>query len=63
MSGEAPVAFSPQGERLVLDRDTPPDIPVLALVPAETDFDGDRTRSRLPRRGRRVVHTARRACT
>ncbi|HEY9507548.1 MAG TPA: hypothetical protein VIQ27_16375 [Gemmatimonadales bacterium] len=37
---EAPVAFSPRGERLVLDPDTPPDIPVLALVPAETDFDG-----------------------
>jgi hypothetical protein len=37
---EAPIAFSPKGERLVLDRNTPPDIPVLALVPAETDFDG-----------------------
>jgi hypothetical protein len=37
---EAPVAFSPQGERLVLDRDTPPDIPVLALVPVEADFIG-----------------------
>ena len=37
---EAPIAFSPSGERLVLDRRAPPDIPVLALVPAETDFDG-----------------------
>ncbi|HEU4953734.1 MAG TPA: hypothetical protein VFT28_04140, partial [Gemmatimonadales bacterium] len=37
---QAPVAFSPRGERLVLDRTTPPDIPVLALVPAETDFEG-----------------------
>jgi hypothetical protein len=37
---EAPIAFSPSGERLVLDRRVPPDIPVLALVPAETDFDG-----------------------
>ena len=37
---EGPVAFSPSGERLVLDRNAPPDIPVLALVPAETDFDG-----------------------
>jgi hypothetical protein len=37
---QAPVAFSPRGERLILDRNTPPDIPVLALVPAETDFDG-----------------------
>ncbi len=36
---EAPIAFSPSGERLVLDRNAPPDIPVLALVPAETDFD------------------------
>jgi hypothetical protein len=36
----APVAFSPQGERLVLDPNRPPDIPVLALVPSETDFDG-----------------------
>jgi hypothetical protein len=36
---QAPIAFSPLGERLVLDRDTPPDIPVLALVPAETDFE------------------------
>jgi hypothetical protein len=37
---EAPIAFSPSGERLVLDRNAPPAIPVLALVPAETDFDG-----------------------
>jgi hypothetical protein len=36
---EAPIAFSPSGERLVLDPNAPPDIPVLALVPAETDFD------------------------
>ena len=37
---EAPVAFSPEGERIVLSPSTPPDIPVLALVPVETDFDG-----------------------
>ncbi len=37
---EAPVAFSPEGERVLLSPTTPPDIPVLALVPAETDFDG-----------------------
>jgi hypothetical protein len=37
---ESPIAFSPSGERLVLDRSAPPDIPVLALVPVETDFDG-----------------------
>ncbi len=36
---EAPVAFSTEGERLVLSRTSPPDIPVLALVPVETDFD------------------------
>jgi len=36
---EAPIAFSPAGERLVLSPMTPPEIPVLALVPVETDFD------------------------
>jgi hypothetical protein len=36
---EAPIAFSPTGERLVLSSTAPPDIPVLALVPVETDFD------------------------
>lgn len=36
---QPPVAFSPKGERFVLSPDTPPDIPVLALVPVETDFD------------------------
>lgn len=36
---EAPVAFDPSGRRRVLDPDTPPDTPILALVPAETDFD------------------------
>jgi hypothetical protein len=36
---EAPVAFDPSGRRRVLDPDTPPDTPVLALVPVETDFD------------------------
>ena len=35
----APIAFSPTGERLVLSSTAPPDIPVLALVPVETDFD------------------------
>jgi hypothetical protein len=34
-----PVAFSPTGERLVLSPHRPPDTPVLALVPVETDFD------------------------
>jgi hypothetical protein len=36
---QPPVAFSPKGERLVLSATSPPDIPVLALVPVETDFD------------------------
>ncbi len=36
---EPPVAFSTKGERFVLSPDSPPDIPVLALVPVETDFD------------------------
>jgi hypothetical protein len=37
--GEAPVAFTTAGERLVLNRDRPPTTPVLAVVPVETDFD------------------------
>ena len=36
---EAPVAFTTRGERLILSAATPPATPVLALVPAETDFD------------------------
>ncbi|HXF95925.1 MAG TPA: hypothetical protein VNI61_07455, partial [Gemmatimonadales bacterium] len=36
---DAPVAFDPQGRRLVLDPDRPPAVPVIALVPVETDFD------------------------
>jgi hypothetical protein len=36
---QPPVAFSPKGERFVLSATSPPDIPVLALVPVETDFD------------------------
>ena len=35
----APVAYSPTGERFVLNPTSPPDIPVLAVVPVETDFD------------------------
>jgi hypothetical protein len=34
-----PVAFSPKGERFVLSPTDPPQVPVLALVPVETDFD------------------------
>src|SRR5687767_7836544 len=36
--GESPIAFDPDGRRHVLDADTPPSTPVLALVPVETDF-------------------------
>jgi hypothetical protein len=36
---QPPVAFSPKGERFVLSPTSPPDIPVLVLVPVETDFD------------------------
>lgn len=35
---EAPVAFDPRGGRHVLDPVTPPETPVIALVPVETDF-------------------------
>jgi hypothetical protein len=40
--GEAPVAYDVRGRRHVLDPRTPPDVPVLALVPAELDFDAPR---------------------
>jgi hypothetical protein len=36
---EAPVAFDVRGRRIVLDPETPPSTPVLAVVPVETDFD------------------------
>ncbi|MEX2157611.1 MAG: hypothetical protein WD773_12330 [Gemmatimonadales bacterium] len=35
---EAPIAFDPQGRRRLLDPDTPPATPVIAIVPVETDF-------------------------
>jgi hypothetical protein len=35
---DVPVAFDPRGGRHLLDPDTPPATPVLALVPVETDF-------------------------
>ncbi|HXO84326.1 MAG TPA: hypothetical protein VN803_02250 [Gemmatimonadales bacterium] len=35
---DAPVAFDPDGRRQLLDPKSPPPIPVLALVPVETDF-------------------------
>lgn len=36
--GTLPVAFTLDGDRVALDPDVPPDIPVLAIVPRETDF-------------------------
>ncbi|HEX3235286.1 MAG TPA: hypothetical protein VHR41_13900 [Gemmatimonadales bacterium] len=36
---EAPVAYDIRGRRRILRADQPPDMPVLALVPVETDFD------------------------
>lgn len=41
---EAPVAFSPDGRRTLLDPDRPPATPVLAVVPVETDFDAPPSR-------------------
>jgi hypothetical protein len=43
--GEAPVAFDLKGRRQVLDTRTPPAMPVLAVVPAELDFDAPRLKS------------------
>ena len=43
--GEAPVAFDVGGRRQVLDARTPPAMPVLAVVPAELDFDAPRLKS------------------
>ncbi|MBA3260329.1 MAG: hypothetical protein H0T68_12805, partial [Gemmatimonadales bacterium] len=37
--GEAPVAFTTAGHRVILDPNTPPASPVLAVVPVEADFD------------------------
>lgn len=37
--GDAPVAYDLAGRRHVLDPARPPDVPVLAVVPAELDFD------------------------
>jgi len=36
---EAPVAFDTRGARTMLSAETPPNTPVLAVVPVETDFD------------------------
>jgi hypothetical protein len=39
---EAPVAYDISGRRRVLSPDHPPATPVLAVVPVETDFSGDK---------------------
>jgi len=44
---QAPVAFDTRGRRRVLDPKAPPSTPVLALVPAEADFDGGSGESRI----------------
>ncbi|HEY7686881.1 MAG TPA: hypothetical protein VH833_12325 [Gemmatimonadales bacterium] len=41
---EAPVAFDPSGRRTVLSPVAPPAVPVIALVPVETDFTTPPTR-------------------
>lgn len=46
--GEAPVAFDVRGKRRVLSPDAPPDQPVLAVVPVETDFDAREVGLMLP---------------
>jgi hypothetical protein len=41
--GDSPVAYDVKGGRRVLSAETPPDTPVLAIVPVETDFGPDRS--------------------
>ena len=48
---EAPVAYDTRGHRRLLDPRTPPAIPVLAVVPVETDFSGDSIGLMLPEDG------------
>jgi hypothetical protein len=43
--GDTPVAFDIRGRRQLLDRTTPPAGPVLAVLPAETDFTVDPARA------------------
>jgi hypothetical protein len=42
---ESPVAFSPDGHRTLLSPTAPPAIPVIALVPVETNFDAPPSRA------------------
>jgi hypothetical protein len=48
---EPPVAFDVRGKRRLLSPDAPPGVPVLALVPAETDFDAAEVGLMLPEDG------------
>jgi len=48
--GDTPIAFTPEGSRVMLDPDQPPSTPVLAVVPRETDFEA-------PDRGTRAFAT------
>lgn len=41
---DTPVAFDPSGQRTVLSADAPPETPVIAIVPVETDFSTAPTR-------------------
>lgn len=41
---ETPVAFDPQGHRVLLSADAPPATPVIAIVPVETDFNAPPSR-------------------
>jgi hypothetical protein len=50
---EAPVAFTSAGGRRVLDATTPPETPVIAVVPVETDFSAPPAPPPLPRRSAR----------
>lgn len=45
---ETPVAFDPAGRRVLLDADTPPATPVIAIVPEETDFNASPARVLCP---------------
>ena len=48
---EAPVAFDVRGKRRLLSADAPPNVPVLAIVPVETDFDARGVGLMLPEDG------------
>jgi hypothetical protein len=49
--GEVPAAYDTRGRRRLLDARTPPAVPVLAVVPVETDFSADSIGMMLPEDG------------